>query len=117
MASFLLLWSTLERLENNKKPSRKRKTTLKEEKLDGLARKDDVRSSIPSRMKCQAILEVDTIGSLKVRRRTIIHIGQASRQQARKDDIEGEVQDIFHIKFQEGKKDEITEEDVTAAPP
>ncbi|KAM2890624.1 hypothetical protein COP2_009028 [Malus domestica] len=92
-------------------------TTLKEEKIDGLAGKDDVRSSIPLRMKCQAILEVDTIRSLKVRRRTIIHIGQSSRQQARKDGIEDEVQDIFHIKIQEGKEDEITEEDVTAAPP
>ncbi|KAM2197355.1 hypothetical protein ACFX1Q_000767 [Malus domestica] len=88
----------LERLEDNKKPSRKREITPKEEKLDGLARKDDVRSSIPSRMKRQAILEVDTIGSLK-------------------DGTEKEVQDVFHITIQEDKEDEIPEEDVTAAPP
>ncbi|KAM2363314.1 hypothetical protein ACFX1X_002388 [Malus domestica] len=81
-------WLDLERLEDNKKLSRKREMTPKEEKLDGMARKDDVRSSIHSRMKRQAILEVDTIGSLKVRRRTVIHTGQSSRQQARKDVIE-----------------------------
>ncbi|KAM1120579.1 hypothetical protein ACFX19_002401 [Malus domestica] len=91
--------------------------TPKEEKLDGMARKDDVRSSIHSRMKRQAILEVDTIGSLKVRRRTVIHTGQSSRQQARKDVIEKEVQDVFHITIQEGKEDEIPAEDITAAPP
>ncbi|KAM2692936.1 hypothetical protein EV2_007165 [Malus domestica] len=65
--------------------------TPKEERLDGLVRKDDVRSSIPSRMKRQAILEVDIIGSLKVRRRTIIHTGRSSRQQPRKDGTEEEV--------------------------
>ncbi|KAM1845266.1 hypothetical protein ACFX13_019588 [Malus domestica] len=57
MANFPLRWSALEKLEDNKKPSRKREMTPKEEKLDGLARKDDVRSSIPSRMKHQAILK------------------------------------------------------------
>ncbi|KAM1462790.1 hypothetical protein ACFXTO_047781 [Malus domestica] len=90
-------WSALERLEDNKKPSRKREMTPKEEKLDGLARKDDVRSSIPSRMKSQAILEVDTIGSLKVRRHIIIHTGQSSLQQARNECTEEEVQDVFNI--------------------
>ncbi|KAM2197686.1 hypothetical protein ACFX1Q_001056 [Malus domestica] len=89
----------------------------KKEKFDDLAGKDDVRSSIPSRMKRQEILEVDTIGSLKVRRRTIIHTGQPSRQQARKDDTEEEVQDVFHITIQGGKEDKIPGEDVAAAPP
>ncbi|KAM1119248.1 hypothetical protein ACFX2B_042859 [Malus domestica] len=117
MASSFLRWSDLERLEDNKKPSRKREMMPKVEKLDGLARKDDVRSSIPSRMKRQAILEVDIIGSLKVRRCTIIHTGQSSCQQTRKDGTEKEVQDVFHITIQEGKEDEIPEEDVTTAPP
>ncbi|KAM1049476.1 hypothetical protein ACFX2C_028577 [Malus domestica] len=34
----------------------------------------------------------------------------------RQDDTEEEVQDVFHITIQEGKEDEIPEEDVTAAP-
>ncbi|KAM1118965.1 hypothetical protein ACFX15_042420 [Malus domestica] len=52
--------SALDRLEKTKKPSRNRKTTPKGEKLDSLAGKNDVQSLIPSRMKRQAILEVDT---------------------------------------------------------
>ncbi|KAM2483393.1 hypothetical protein ACFX1W_041030 [Malus domestica] len=109
--------SGLERLEDSKKLSRNRETMSKEEKLDMLAEKSDIRSSIPSRMKRQTILEVDTNRPLKVRRRTIIHTGQSSCQQSQDDDTEGEVQDVFHITIQEGKKDEIPEEDVTAAPP
>ncbi|KAB2634782.1 pollen-specific leucine-rich repeat extensin-like protein 4 [Pyrus ussuriensis x Pyrus communis] len=35
----------------------------------------------------------------------------------REDNIEKEVQGVFHIMIQEGKEDEIPEEDVTAAPP
>ncbi|KAM1911894.1 hypothetical protein ACFX14_000013 [Malus domestica] len=58
----------VEKLEETKNPYRKRKITPKQEKLEGLAEKDDVRSSIPSRMKRQATLEVDTKGPLKVRR-------------------------------------------------
>ncbi|KAM1584834.1 hypothetical protein ACFX1Z_037775 [Malus domestica] len=81
----------LERLEDNKKLSRNRETTSKEEKLDGLAEKGDIRSSIPSRMKRQAILEFNTNGPLKVRRRTIIHTGQSSCQQAQEDGTKGEV--------------------------
>ncbi|KAM1365486.1 hypothetical protein ACFX2F_043904 [Malus domestica] len=88
----------------------------KEEKLDGLAEKGDIRSSNPSRMKHQAILEVDTNGSLKVRRCTIIHTRRSLCQQAREDSTEEEVQDVFHITIQEGKEDEIPEQDVTAAP-
>ncbi|KAM2016556.1 hypothetical protein ACFX16_046956 [Malus domestica] len=57
--------SALERLEDNKKFSRKRETTSKEEKLDMLAEKCDIRSSIPSRKKRQATLEVDTNRPLK----------------------------------------------------
>ncbi|KAM1705798.1 hypothetical protein ACFX2K_028029 [Malus domestica] len=80
-ASFPSRRSTLEKLEETKKPSRKRKTTPKEEKFDGLAGKDDIQSLIPSRMKRQATLEVDIKGPLKVSRRIIGHIGQSSRQQ------------------------------------
>ena len=54
---------------------------------------------------------------LKVRRHTIIHTGQSSCQQAREDNTEEEVQNVFHITIQEGKEDEIPEEDVTHAPP
>ncbi|KAM2137859.1 hypothetical protein ACFX1Q_009985 [Malus domestica] len=107
----------LERLEDSKKFSRNRETMSKEEKLDRLAEKNDIRSSIHSRMKRQSILEVDTNGPLKVRRRTIIHTGQSSCQQSQEDGNEGEVQDVFHVTIQEGKEDEIPEEDVTAAPP
>ncbi|KAM2008682.1 hypothetical protein EV1_003299 [Malus domestica] len=97
MASSPTRWLALERLEETNKPSRKRKMTPKEEKLDALVEKDNVRSSIPSRMKRQATLEVDTKGQLK-------------------DGTKYEVQDVFHIKIQEDKKDEIPDEDVTAAP-
>ncbi|KAM2675582.1 hypothetical protein EV1_002329 [Malus domestica] len=109
--------SALERLEDNKKFSINRKTTSKEEKLVMIAEKCDIRSSIPSRMKRQAILEVDTNGPLKVRRRTIIHTGQSSCRPAQEDDTEEEFQDVFHITIQESEEDEIPEEGVTAAPP
>ncbi|KAM1294746.1 hypothetical protein TB2_014432 [Malus domestica] len=98
--------SALDRLEETKKPSRNRKTTPKGKKLDSLARKDDVQSLIPSRMKRQATLEVDTKGPLKVRRRTIIYTGQPSRQQTQEDRTEEEAQ--------EDKEDEILEEGVTS---
>ncbi|KAM2725589.1 hypothetical protein EV1_028273 [Malus domestica] len=55
-------------------------------------------------MKRQGILEVDTNRPLKVRKRTIIHTGQSSCQQAQEDDTEGEVQDIFPINIQKTKK-------------
>ncbi|KAM1243275.1 hypothetical protein ACFX2G_035556 [Malus domestica] len=109
--------SALERLEDNMKFSGNRETTSREEKLDRLAGKGDIRSSIPSRMKRQAILEVDANGPLIVRRRTIIHTGQSAYQQTQEDDIKEEVQDVFHITIQKGKEDETLEEDVTAAPP
>ncbi|KAM3016254.1 hypothetical protein FF2_000296 [Malus domestica] len=108
--------SVMERLEEAKVPSRGRKTTPEVEKIDRLTKKDDVRSSIPSRMKRQVILEVNTIGSLKVKRRTIIHTRQSSCQQAREVNTEEEAQDVFHITIQEGEEDEILEEDVIAAP-
>ncbi|KAM1514559.1 hypothetical protein ACFX10_013759 [Malus domestica] len=76
--------SVMERLGEAKEPSKRRKTTLEVEKIDRLAENDDVRSSIPSRMKRQAILEVNTVGSLKV-------------------NTEEEAQDIFHITIQEGE--------------
>ncbi|KAM1529839.1 hypothetical protein ACFX1Z_018998 [Malus domestica] len=91
-----------------------RETTSKEEKLDRLAEKSDIRSSIPSRMKRQAILEVNANGQLKVRRRTIIHTRQSSYQQAQEDDTEGEIQDIFPVTIQKGKGDEIPKENVTS---
>ncbi|XP_070677927.1 uncharacterized protein [Malus domestica] len=109
--------SALERLEDNMKFSGNRETRSKEEKLDRLSGKGDIRSSIPSRMKRQAILEVDANGPLIVRRRTIIHTGQSAYQQTQEDDIKEEVQDVFHITIQEGKEYETLEEDVTAAPP
>ncbi|KAM1132646.1 hypothetical protein ACFX19_047714 [Malus domestica] len=116
MTSFPPRQSVMERLEEAKKPSRRRKTTLEVEKIDRLAEKDDVRSSIPSRMKRQTILEVNTIGSLKVKRRTIIHTGQSSCQQTQGVNTEEEAQDVFHITIQEGEEDEILEEDVITAP-
>ncbi|KAM2661174.1 hypothetical protein EV2_023516 [Malus domestica] len=106
MASYPPRRSALERLEETKKPSRKRKTTPNEEKLGSLAGKDDVQSLIPSRMKRQATLEVDTKGPLKVRRRTIIYINQSSCQQTQENDTEKEAQ--------EDKEDEIPEKDVTS---
>ncbi|KAM2634119.1 hypothetical protein EV1_024635 [Malus domestica] len=98
MASSPPRQSALERLEDNIKFSGNRETTSKEEKLDRLAEKGDIRSSIPSRMKRQAILEVDANGPLI-------------------DYTKEEVQDVFHITIQEGKEDETPEEDVTTAPP
>ncbi|XP_070660541.1 uncharacterized protein [Malus domestica] len=106
----------MERLGEAKEPSKRRKTTPEVEEIDRLAEKDDVRSSIPSRMKRQAILEVNTVGSLKVKRRTIIHTGQSSCQLAREVNTEDEAQDVFHITIQEGEEDESLEEDVIAAP-
>ncbi|KAM2903506.1 hypothetical protein COP2_003313 [Malus domestica] len=67
-------------------------------------------------MKHQSTLEVDTKGPLKVRKRTIIHTGQSSRQQAQGEDTEEKVQDVFHITIQEDEEDEILEEYVTTAP-
>ncbi|KAM2822233.1 hypothetical protein COP1_038229 [Malus domestica] len=55
------------------------------------------RSSVFKRMKRQAILEVNIVGSLKV-------------------NTEEEAQNVFHITIQEGEEDEILEEDVIAAP-
>ncbi|KAM1480740.1 hypothetical protein ACFX2I_027854 [Malus domestica] len=107
--------SVMERLGEAKEPSKRRKTTPEAEEIDRLAEKDDVRSSIPSRMKRQAILEVNTVGSLKVKRRTIIRTGQSSCQLAREDNTKEEAQDVFHITIQEGEE-EILEEDVMAAP-
>ncbi|KAM1400497.1 hypothetical protein ACFX2F_027766 [Malus domestica] len=80
----------------------------KEENLYSLAGKDDVQSLIPSRMKRQETLEVDTKGPIKVRRCTIINIGQSSRQQTQEDGTEEEAQ--------EDKEEEILEEDNTSGP-
>ena len=109
--------SVLKRLEKTEKPSRRKETTPKKQKPDSLAEKDDIQSSILSRMKRQTLLEIDENGPLKVRRRTIIHTGQSSQQQAQKAGTEGEVQNVFHITIQEDKESEAPEEDVAAAPP
>ncbi|KAM1787735.1 hypothetical protein ACFX11_038100 [Malus domestica] len=106
--------SALERLKDNMKFSGNREATSKKEKLDRLAEKGDIRSSIPSRMKRQAILEVDANGPLIVRRRTIIHMRQSSYQQAQEDDTEGEIQDNFPVTIQKGKGDKIPKEDLTS---
>ena len=37
---------------------------------------DEIRNSIPSRMKCNSTLDISTEGSLKVKRRTIVHISR-----------------------------------------
>ncbi|KAM2067327.1 hypothetical protein ACFX1T_043672 [Malus domestica] len=108
--------SVMERLGEAKEHSKRRKKTPEVERIDRLTENDDIRSSIPSRMTRQAILEVNTVGSLKVKRRTIIHTGQSSCQQAREVNSEEEAQDVFHITIQEGEEDEILEEDVIAAP-
>ncbi|KAM2973791.1 hypothetical protein FF1_000155 [Malus domestica] len=89
----------------------------KEEKLNDLAENDDVRSPIPSRMKRQVTLEVYTKGQPKVKRRTIVHIGHSSCQQAQRDGTEEEVQHVFHITIQEDKEDEVPQVDVIVAPP
>ncbi|KAM0982924.1 hypothetical protein ACFX1X_016060 [Malus domestica] len=107
--------SVMERLGEAKESSKRRKTTPEVEEIDRLAEKDDVRSSIPSRMKRQAILEVNTVGSLKVKRRTIIHTGQSSCQLAQEVNTKEEAQDVFHITIQEGEE-EILEEDIIVAP-
>ncbi|KAM2207670.1 hypothetical protein ACFXTI_023758 [Malus domestica] len=103
--------------EKLSKPKKQSNTTSSLPRQSALERLEDNKNSIPSRMKRQAILEVDTNGPLKVRRRTIIHTGQSSCQPAQEDDTEEEFQDVFHITIQESKEDKIPEEDVTAAPP
>ncbi|KAM1817866.1 hypothetical protein ACFX11_002120 [Malus domestica] len=105
----------MERLGEAKESSKRRNRTPEVEEIDRLAEKDDIRSSIPSRMKRQAILEVNTVGSLKVKRRTIIHTGQSSCQLAQEVNTKEEAQDVFHITIQ-GGEEEILEEDVIAAP-
>ncbi|KAM1054793.1 hypothetical protein ACFX2C_002110 [Malus domestica] len=109
------LIGVMERLGEAKESSKRRKRTPEVEEIDRLAEKDDIRSSIPSRMKRQAILEVNTVGSLKVKRHTIIHTGQSSCQLAQEVNTKEEAQDVFHITIQEGEE-EILEEDVIAAP-
>ncbi|KAM1059209.1 hypothetical protein ACFX2B_023762 [Malus domestica] len=103
--------------EKLSKPKKQSNTTSSLPRQSALERLEDNKNSIPSRMKRQAILEVDTNEPLKVRRRTIIHTGQSSCQPAQEDDTEEEFQDVFHITIQESKEDKIPEEDVTAAPP
>ena len=65
----------------------------KEEKAN-----DEIRSRIPSSMKRNPTLDINTEGSLKVKRRTIVHISQSlvSNKQ-----IE-EVSSSFHITVEEG---------------
>ena len=81
----------------------------KEEKAN-----DEIRSRIPSSMKRNPTLDINTEGLLKVKRRTIVHISQllVSNKQ-----IE-EVSSSFHITVEEGTLSdaEVTNEKVDEAP-
>ena len=76
---------------------------------------DEIRSSIPSCMKRNFTLDISTEGSLKVKRRTIVHTSQSL---IHNEQIE-EVSSLFHITI---KKDtlsdaKVTNEEVDEAPP
>ena len=58
---------------------------------------DEIRSSIPSRMKRNSTLDISTEGSLKVKRRTIVHTSQSL---VHNEQIE-EVSFLFHITVEE----------------
>ena len=58
---------------------------------------NEIRSSIPSRMKRNSTLEISIEGSLKVKRRTIVHTSQSL---VHKEQIE-EVSSSFHITVEE----------------
>uniref|UniRef100_A0A7N2N597 RNA-directed DNA polymerase n=1 Tax=Quercus lobata TaxID=97700 RepID=A0A7N2N597_QUELO len=76
---------------------------------------DEIRSSIPSRMKRNFTLEINTQGSLKVKRRTIVHTSQSP---VHDEEIE-EVSSSFHITIEESTLSdaEATNEEVDEAPP
>ena len=76
---------------------------------------DEIRSSIFSRMKRNSTLEINNEGSLKVKRRTIVHTSQSL---VHKEQIE-EVSSSFHIIVEEDTLSdaEATNEEVDKAPP
>ena len=76
---------------------------------------DEIRSSIPSRMKRNSTLDINTEGSLKVKRRTIVHTSQSL---VHNEQIE-EVSSSFHITVEEDTLSdaEETNEEVDEAPP
>ena len=76
---------------------------------------DDIRSSIPSRMKRNSTLDISTEGSLKVKRRTIVHTSQSL---VHNEQIE-EVSSSFHITVEEDTLSyaEATNEEIDEAPP
>ena len=81
----------------------------KEEKAN-----DEIHSSIPSCMKCNSTLDISTEGSLKVKRRTIIHTSQSL---VHNEQIE-EVSSLFHITIEEDTLSdaEATNEEVDETP-
>ena len=76
---------------------------------------DEIRNSIFSRMKRNSTLNISTEGSLKVKRRTIVHTSQSL---VHKEQIE-EVSSSFHITVEEDTLSdaEVTNEEVDEAPP
>ena len=76
---------------------------------------DEIRSSIPSRMKCNSTLDINNEGSLKVKRRMIVHTSQSL---VHKEQID-EVSSLFHIIVEEDTLSdaEATNEEVDKAPP
>ena len=76
---------------------------------------DEIRSSIPSCMKRNSTLDISTEGSLKVKRRTIVHTSQSLFHN---EQIE-EVSSSFHITIEEDTLSdaETTNEEVDEAPP
>ena len=75
---------------------------------------DEIRSSIPSRMKRNSTLDISTEGSLKVKRRMIVHTSQSL---VHKEQIE-EVSSSFHITVEEDTLSDVetTNEEVDEAP-
>lgn len=74
---------------------------------------DEIRSSIPSRMKRNFALDISIEGSLKVKRRTIVHTSQSL---AHNEQIE-EVSSSFHITIEEDTISDAEDEEVEEAPP
>ena len=75
---------------------------------------DEIRSSIPLRMKRNFTLDISTEGSLKVKRRTIVHTSQSL---VHNEQIE-EVSSLFHITVEEDTLSDVeaTNEEVDEAP-
>ena len=76
---------------------------------------EEIRSSIPSRMKRNSTLDINTEGSLKFKRQTIVHTSQSL---VHNEQIE-EVSSSFHITVEEDTLSdaEATNEEVDEAPP